>query len=264
MHDDHGVAIVACTFFVPVHSLAIVIPAFNEEDRLPITLASIKAAWDSGAMQGLDLSQVIIADDGSTDATIASANAFKDRLPIEIITLTKNTGKGAAVRAGMSRIRSDLVLMYDADGAAPITEVNTLLKAIESGADIAIGSRVMNRSTSLVTMRWHRRFIGRVYHFLGSALVPGILDTACGCKLFRSDVARKLFSMQRIDRFAFDVEVLALALRHGYNVVEIPLAWTAVPESKVRIVRDGIEMLWCLIVLYSGSLRRLSRKEYRT
>lgn len=242
-----------------MQTLAIIIPAYNEQDRLPKTLASIKDAWDSGAMPGLSLVQVIVADDGSTDGTVAAAESWKGRLPMETAVLAKNTGKGAAVRAGMALVKADLALMYDADGAAPIAEVNKLFVAMEGGADIAIGSRVMDREKSLVTMRWHRRFIGRVYHFLGSALVPGIQDTACGCKLFRSDVARKLFSLQRIDRFAFDVEVLALALRHGYKVTEIPLAWTAVPESKVRIIRDGLEMFWCLIVLYAGSFRRSSR-----
>lgn len=239
-----------------MQTLAIIIPAYNEQDRLPKTLASIKAAWDSGAMSGLTLSQVIVADDGSADSTLVVAESWKDKLPMEVFALAKNAGKGAAVRGGMARVRSDLALMYDADGAAPITEVAKLLKALNDGADIAIGSRVMNEEKSLVTMRWHRRVIGRVYHFLCSALVPGIHDTACGCKLFRAEVAKKLFSIQRIDRFAFDVEVLALALRHGYVIAEIPLEWTAVPESKVRLVRDGLEMLWCLITLYTGSSRR--------
>lgn len=242
-----------------MQTLSIVIPAFNEQDRLPVTLAAIKAAWDAGNMPGLTLAQVIIADDGSSDGTVAAAELWKGKLPIETVKLAKNTGKGAAVRAGMARVNSALALMYDADGAAPITEVNKLLKAMDGGADIAIGSRVMDHEKSLVTMRWHRRIIGRVYHFLGSALVPGIRDTACGCKLFRAEIAKKLFAEQRVDRFAFDIEVLALALRRGYTVAEIPLAWTAVPESKVRIVRDGIEMLWCLIMLYSGSFRHRSR-----
>lgn len=242
-----------------MRTLAIIIPAFNEQDRLPVTVAAIKAAWDAGKMPGLTLSQVIIADDGSSDGTVAAAELWKGRLPIEIVALGKNTGKGAAVRAGMARVSAELALMYDADGAAPITEANKLFKAMEGGADIAIGSRVMDHEKSLVTMRWHRRIIGRVYHFLGSSLVPGIRDTACGCKLFRADVARKLFAEQRVDRFAFDIEVLALALRRGYKVAEIPLEWTAIPESKVRIVRDGLEMLWCLILLYSGSFRHRSR-----
>lgn len=210
-------------------------------------------------MSGLSLQQIIIADDGSQDATVSIAESFRDTLPIQVVRLEKNTGKGAAVRAGIADVQSNLVLIYDADGAAPITEVNKLAKAIDAGSDIAIGSRVMDHEKSLVTMRYYRRVIGRVYHFLGSALVPGIQDTACGCKLFRADIAKKLFSLQRIDRFAFDIEVLALALRHGYTVTEIPLAWTAVPESKVRIIRDGIEMFWCLITLYVSSFRDHSR-----
>ncbi len=234
-----------------MQTLSIIIPAYNEQDRLGKTLASILAAWDSGSMHGLTLSQVIVADDGSTDNTVLVAESWKDKLPIQTVKLGKNTGKGAAVRAGMALVTSDLALMYDADGAAPITEVNKLFREIEAGADIAIGSRVMDREKSLVTMRWHRRVIGRVYHVLCSALVPGIHDTACGCKLFRAEVGKKLFTLQKINRFAFDVEVLSLALRYGYKISEIPLAWTAIPESKVRIIRDGLEMLWCLIVLYT-------------
>ena len=241
-----------------MQTLAIIIPAYNEHDRLGTTLAAIKAAWDSGAMSGLTLQQVIIADDGSSDDTVLIAESWKGKFGVQTVVLKKNTGKGAAVRAGMAEVRSDLALMYDADGAAPIIEVNKLYEAIQAGADIAIGSRVMDHKKSLVTMSWYRRVIGRVYHFLCSALVPGIRDTACGCKLFRAEVAQKLFAVQRIDRFAFDVEVLALALRSGYTIAEIPLTWTAIPESKVRIVRDGIEMFWCLIVLYSGSFRRRS------
>ncbi len=206
-------------------------------------------------MPRLTLLQVIIADDGSSDNTVNIAESWNGKLPIQIVKLIKNHGKGAAVRAGVADIRTDLVLVYDADGATPIKEVNKLLKAIERGADIAIGSRVMDHEKSLVTMGWHRRVIGRVYHLLCAALVPGIRDTACGCKLFRSDVAKRLFSLQRIDRFAFDVEVLALAIRLKYSITEIPLLWTAVPQSKVRLIRDGLEMFWCLIMLYSGSFR---------
>lgn len=242
-----------------MHTLSIVIPAYNEQDRLGKTLASLKTAWDSGAMSGLTLVQVIVSDDGSSDRTVSIAESWKGKLPMQTVVLKKNTGKGAAVRAGVAEARADLILMYDADGAAPITEVNKLCSAIEAGADIAIGSRMMDHEKSLVTMCWHRRIIGRVYHMLCSALVPGIYDTACGCKLFRSTVARKLFSEQRLNRFAFDVEVLALALGHGYRITEVPLAWTAVPESKVRIVRDGLEMLWCLLRLYVRSFFRLFR-----
>jgi dolichyl-phosphate beta-glucosyltransferase len=242
-------------FFMP-ETLSIVIPAYNEQDRLGTTLGSIAAAWQ-GAMKDLLLSQVIVSDDGSNDSTVAIAEGWKTQLPMHIVRLPHNKGKGAAVRAGMQQVTGDLALIYDADGAAPITEVNKLFAEMKTRkADIAIGSRVLEEGRSLVTMHWHRRVIGRVYHFLGSALVPGIQDTACGCKLFKADVAKKLFSLQRINRFAFDIEVLALALRLRYKIVEVPLAWTAVPESKVRIVRDGIEMFWCLVNLYVRSFRK--------
>lgn len=241
-------------FFPLVTTLSLVIPAFNEHDRLGKTLESIITAREALERGGLSMIQVLVVDDGSTDDTRAIAQSFSDRLPITVLRLAKNKGKGAAVRAGMLQSTAEYALMYDADGATPITEVPKLFtELLRSRADIAIGSRVMNQSASLVSMRWHRRLIGRVYHFFCQSLVPGIQDTACGCKLFSGDAAKTLFSLQTIDRFAFDVEVLALAQMYGYRIVEVPVAWTAVPESKVRIVRDGLQMLLCVIRLYRRS-----------
>lgn len=201
-------------------------------------------------MEDIELTEVIVADDGSTDRTASIAEGFTTSLPVRVTRLEKNRGKGAAVRAGMQGITGDFGLFYDADGATPITEVPKLFQALrEANTDIAIGSRVLG-GRGLVTMVWHRRLIGRAYHALCQTLVPGIHDTACGCKLFKRDVAEILFRLQKIDRFAFDVEVLALALRRKYTIVEVPLAWAAIPESKVRILRDGFQMFWCLIRLY--------------
>lgn len=232
-------------------NLSIVIPAYNEQDRLGKTLGSIADAWKNGRMPGITLAEVVVADDGSADRTSAIAKEWEDRLPMKSVRLETNRGKGAAMRAGVAAASGEYILMYDADGATPITEVLKLFAALEKDAsDIAIGSRVMERRAGLVTMQWHRRIIGRMYHSLCSLLVPGIHDTACGCKLFKAPVAKKLFGLQRIDRFAFDVEVLALALRHKFKISEVPLQWTAVPESKVNVVRDGLQMFWCVINLY--------------
>jgi dolichyl-phosphate beta-glucosyltransferase len=232
-------------------SLSIVIPAFNEEQRLGITLRSIYQHQKNLEIAGLSIVQVIVSDDGSIDRTIEVAESFQDVLPIVIVRLGYNKGKGAAVRKGMEQSIGDLSLMYDADGATPITEVPKLYRALfQENADIAIGSRVMNQFTSLVSMSWHRKFIGRIYHFFCSALVPSLQDTACGCKLYRKETASFLFRIQHINRFAFDVEVLALAIMYSKKIVEVPVAWTAVPESKVRIVRDGLQMLLCVIGLY--------------
>jgi len=102
----------------------------------------------------------------------------------------------------------------------------------------------------MVSMRWHRRLIGRTYFALCTALVPGIQDMACGAKLFTREAARDLFSRQKIDRFAFDIEVLSLAQRLGYAVVEMPVRWEAIPGSKVNLVWDSFNMLWCVLKLY--------------
>ncbi len=235
--------------------LSIVIPAYNEEPRLGKTLAHIADAWAGAKMPGVTLHEVVVADDGSMDRTFDIAREWSAKLPMACVRLDINKGKGAAMRAGVAEATGEYVLMYDADGATPITEVLKLFAALEKdGSDVAIGSRVMERRAGLVTMQWHRKIVGRTYHALCSLLVPGIHDTACGCKLFKAAVAKKLFAEQRIDRFAFDVEVLALAMRHGHKISEVPLQWSAVPESKVNVVRDGLQMFWCVLSLYARRL----------
>lgn len=238
-----------------MQSLSIIIPAFNEEKRLGATLLEIARGVESGVFRGLTLGEVIVSDDGSTDCTLRIAQEWKNNLPMRTVCLPKNRGKGAAVRAGMLAATGDLLLMYDADGATPVSEIPKLLAAIRTGAHIAIGSRVTGRAEGLQSMAPHRRFIGNVYRMLCAALIPGITDAACGCKLFRATAAKKLFALQRVDRFAFDIEVLALALRSGMTVREIPVKWTAMPESKVRLLRDGPEMFLCLIRLYLGGVK---------
>jgi dolichyl-phosphate beta-glucosyltransferase len=236
-------------------ALSIVIPAYNETPRLPQTLSAIRGFF-SGPHGDVTLGEVIVVDDGSTDGTPELAESWNDRLPMRVIRLPKNRGKGAAVRAGMLAAKEELVLMYDADGATPIDEVPGLVdEMFKTNADIAIGSRVDR--TSSVSMQGYRRIIGRTYHALCAKLHPGIRDAACGCKLFKREVAQDLFSRQRIDRFAFDIEILSLALLRGYRVAQVPVRWTAVEKSKVRIWRDGPQMFWCILKMYRDrTLRR--------
>jgi dolichyl-phosphate beta-glucosyltransferase len=229
-------------------TLSLVIPAYNETPRLPQTLSALQGFF-SHPPAGTSLTEVIVVDDGSKDGTAELARSWSDRLPMRVITLPQNRGKGAAVREGMLAAKGDLVLMYDADGATPISELPSLIKAMkEQNATIAIGSRVDNERE--VSMQGYRRIIGRAYHTLCAPLHPGIRDAACGCKLFTRDAAQDLFSRQRIDRFAFDIEILSLALLHGYNVAQVPVRWTAVEKSKVVIWRDGPQMFWCILKLY--------------
>jgi dolichyl-phosphate beta-glucosyltransferase len=233
-------------------TLSIIIPAFNEEKRLPRTLAAIQSYFS--APRSMRLHEVIVVDDGSADGTARVAKEWEGRLPVQVLRFDVNRGKGAVSRAGMLAAEGDLCLLYDADGATPIGEAEKLVAAMQArGADIAIGSRVLGGE--VVTMSAHRRFIGRAYHALTAPLIPGIEDAACGCKLFKRGVAHDLFARQSIDRFAFDVEVLAIALARGYEVVEVSVRWTAIPDSRVRIVRDTLQMTWCVLTLFARRRR---------
>ncbi|MSR86833.1 glycosyltransferase family 2 protein [Candidatus Peribacteria bacterium] len=228
-------------------TLSIVIPAYNESPRLPQTLAAIAGFF--GESTPLHLEEVLVVDDGSADDTVVLAESWGTRLPVRVLRLLKNSGKGAAVREGMLAATGDLLLMYDADGATPINEVIRLWGAMEQqGAQIAIGSRVDSRSG--VSMQHHRRLIGRIYHALCRGLHPGIRDAACGCKLFRRESAQEIFALQTIDRFAFDVEILSLAIGRGMKIVELPVQWSAIERSKVRLVQDGVQMFGSVLSLY--------------
>ncbi len=229
-------------------TLSIVIPAYNEAKRLPKTLERLQDCF--AAQTDVTLLEVIVVDDGSQDGTAAMAAEWAGRLPIRTEILPLNQGKGAAVRTGVLAAHGDLVLFYDADGATPPSEILKLIAVQrQTSADVVIGSRIAAEK-GIVTMSYSRRFIGRVYHALCSPLVPGIHDTACGCKLFTHQAAQRLFALQTIDRFAFDVEILFLAHRLGLVIKEVTVNWTAVGESKVRVVRDGLNMFRSVLGLY--------------
>ncbi len=230
-------------------TIALVIPCFNEEPRLPRTLEHIESFMRG--TPGL-IPQIIIVDDGSTDRTSEIVESWRGRLPIEIARLPRNSGKGAALRAGVPLAKQDAVLLYDADAATPITELPRFCSALGDGADIVIGSRLRDGPGHTVRMQPHRRLIGRLYFWLTAPLIPGVHDAACGCKLLRRETARELFAAQHINRFAYDIEILSMAIARGKKVVEVPVSWTAVPISKVRLLRDGPEMFMRVLQLYGS------------
>ncbi len=221
--------------------MSIVIPAFNEEDRISRTLESILAYLRTRE----DLScEIVVVDDGSSDKTSEVVRSFEGSdTDVRLFVYPENRGKGYAVRFGVMNARGRRILYNDADGATPIEEIERLEAALDSGAHIAIGSRAMfSRDTEIETV-WYRKLMGRVFNgFVDVILLPGIADTQCGFKMFVRFAGRAIFSQQRAERFSFDVEVLFLARKAGYRIAEVPINWTNVPGSKVSLVNDSAAM----------------------
>lgn len=221
-------------------SLSVVIPAYNEESRLPVYLNGILAH-----LQSLQFPwEVIIVDDGSIDSTASVVESFSlEDQRVKLIRLPSNRGKGFAVKTGMLQATGKLRLFADADGATPITELKRLKQAVDDGADIAIASRALHGRGTVVRAHLHRRVMGAIFNGLVNLVaVRGIKDTQCGFKLFTADCAQTVFSLQRIEDFGFDVEILFIGGKHGYRIVEVPVDWTEVKGSKVRLFHDSVKM----------------------
>ena len=222
-------------------AMSIIIPAYNEQARLPRTVLET-IGWCS--RHGLNF-ELIISDDGSKDETLALGRLF-EQTDVRIRTLAcPHMGKGAAVRFGMLNARGRYVLFMDADGATPLDEIPKLLGAIERGNDVAIGSRIVQKTGEVeIKTSFHRRVIGRAFAFVVNLFAfGGIGDTQCGFKMFRREAAMAVFSRQKTPGFAFDVEILYIARRLSLSIIEVPVNWIAQPGSKVNLVTDSIKML---------------------
>jgi dolichyl-phosphate beta-glucosyltransferase len=205
--------------------ISLVIPAYNEEGRLPATLASATAFF-----VGRGSFEIVVVDDGSSDGTVAACRNFPG---VRVIESRPNRGKGHAVRLGMLAARGDVRVMCDADGSTPIDELPRLLEALQS-ADVAIGSRYVGGAEP-AGQPWWRRAWSRIAHTLVQrALVPGVRDAHCGFKAFTAAAAEDLFGRSIIDGWTFDLEVLALARRRGYRIAEVAVQWRDDQRSRVR------------------------------
>lgn len=225
--------------------ISIVIPAYNEECRLPKTLLSIVGYFGRRKLTY----EIIVVDDGSRDHTVQQVQQFQIHSPqVKLLSLPQNRGKGFAVRSGVLSARGKLILFNDADGATPIEEIERLENAIHSGAQVAIGSRALISKDTHVETHWHRIVLGRMFNaVVNFLLLPGIADTQCGFKMFLKPVAHSIFSKQTADRFSFDVEVLFLARKFGYTITEVPVNWVNQPGSKVNLVRDSARMFFDMV-----------------
>lgn len=224
----------------PKIDLSIVVPAYNEERRLPPTLIDIIDFFDRSGLSY----EVLVIDDGSRDLTSEVVRKFERvRKQVRLIQLPKNYGKGHAVRLGVLNSHGNRILFADADGATPIQEFYRLDAAITEGADLAIGSRALASAETKVSTSLHRRLLGRIFNrCVNIILLPSIADTQCGFKMFTRKTALFLFRQQRADRFSFDVELLYMARKAELKVREVAINWTNVPGSKVNLVKDSLAM----------------------
>ncbi|MEE4270987.1 MAG: dolichyl-phosphate beta-glucosyltransferase [Thermoanaerobaculales bacterium] len=226
--------------------LSVVIPAYNEASRLPATLDEIVGylsrhpTWCPA--------EIVVVDDGSADATftVARRAATADGVTIVCRSHSANHGKGAAVRSGFRSSRGEHVLLSDADMATPISEIERLAGAAPLG--IAVGSRAVDRGRIQRRQPLHRDLMGRVFNLAVRCLaIGGINDTQCGFKLFHGDLARELAAAQRIDGFAYDVELLARARRWGFEIREVSVRWSHVEASRVQPLQHSTEMFLDLL-----------------
>lgn len=227
-------------------ALSVVVPAYNEELRLPHALIEMIDLLDGRGIRY----EIIVVDDGSRDATCSTVLQFERIRPqVRLIRLPVNRGKGHAVRTGVLNSKGARVLFADADGATPFVELARLEAALDAGADVAIGSRAAASQDTRVRTVIHRRVLGRLFNaWVNAVLLPQVADTQCGFKLFTRRSAQFLFARQRSERFSFDVELLYLARRAGLQVREVAINWNNIPGSKVNLVVDAARMLRDVVV----------------
>jgi len=238
----------------------VVVPAYNEEERLPRTLARLHEYYSAQ-----DYSyDVMVVSDGSRDGTRALVEAFAAEHPeFSVLEYQPNRGKGYAVRTGMLGAKGDLVLFCDADLATPQEETEKLLDHIQKGADVAFGSRPLQESSLEVRQPWFREFLGRAFNKAVQLLaVRGIDDTQCGFKMFRREAAQEIFRRCKLDGFSFDFEALMIGRDLGYRMDEVPIRWAHQEGSKVVLLRDGPRMLRDLVKLrMKGKRSRLKPRK---
>jgi len=235
--------------------ISVVIPAYNEEERIMPTVRRILEYLKDNFAEF----EIIVVDDGSSDGTsgLVRGSGLEG---VRLIQNPENMGKGAAIRNGILSSKGSLVLISDADMSTPIEEAGRLMAALDEGWDIAIGSRALRESDIAIRQPWYRQGMGKVFNlFVRLLLFGGFKDTQCGFKLFKGEGARAVFSKCRINGFGFDPEALFIAMKSGMRIKEVPIRWLNSPKSKVGLFSDPPKMVLDLLRIRANRLRGLYR-----
>lgn len=235
--------------------LSIIIPTYHEAERLPRTLV----AMDKALARAEYSYEILVVDNASRDGTAEIVKHFMHMVNhVKLIEVDEPGGKGATVRAGMREASGAIRLFVDADNAVPVDQFDQMMPFFKDGYDVVIGSRRVRGAQCDAAEGWFRRFSSVALNVpVQLFLLPGMADTQCGFKAFTADAAEKIFSMSMVDGWAFDVELLSLAVRAGLRIKQVPVRWSHDPRSHVRMsagfdfLRDSIKIRW-----------RLWRKEY--
>jgi len=232
---------------------SIVIPAYNESARIPGTLQTILSyvrakGWTT---------EIIVVNDGSRDTTAAVVREIARSAPeIRLVENPGNHGKGYSVRNGMLQALGEVVMFTDSDLSAPIEEAELLFAAIALGADIALGSRWLEKGRQTHRQPLYRQFFGRCFNAVTRAVMGlRFADTQCGFKAFTREAAQTVFQLQTIEGWGFDPEILFIALKRGYKVVEVPVSWAHDERTRMSYLKDGVKMLEDIAIIRGNALR---------
>ena len=233
--------------------LSIVIPAYNESARIEATLARVLDCIQTHRWNA----EVLVVDDGSDDNTVAIVQRWMTRNPhLHFVKNPGNRGKGFSVRNGLLQSSGEIVMFTDADLSAPIEEAERLIDAIDAGADVAIGSRWLDKQKQTKHQPLYRRFFGRCFNGVTRRVIGlPFKDTQCGFKAFRRDAAQIIFRLQTIERWGFDPEILFIARKLQYSIVEVPVTWGHDERSRISYLKDGMKMLQEMGQIRSNSFR---------
>jgi len=239
--------------------ISIVIPAYNEERRLPVFLRDVVTFTSNSSKRY----EIIVVDDGSRDRTQAEAGKFSEKYDgVRVIRLDQNRGKGYAVKSGLFKARAPVHVFLDADGSVHPREIEKNLPYLDEGYDVVIGSRVKRAQGQVLKRKWWRVAIGIIFNFMVKQIL-GIpfLDTQCGFKMFRAHVVKPVFSRIYLMGFGFDIELMFLIDKCGYRAIEVPVSWEHRAGSKVNLWWDSLVMFVNILQVRNWHWTPINKKD---